>query len=51
MKIIAQHINPPIPSREFDWLAYCDGDEDGKTGFGTTEAEAIADLKSQIDEE
>lgn len=51
MKIITQNIFPPIPSREFDWMAYFDGRNDGPTGFGTTEAEAIADLKSQIDEE
>lgn len=51
MKIITQHIFPPIPDRSHDWAAYVDGEEEGFTGFGPTEADSIADLKSQIDED
>jgi len=44
-KIITDHIHPPIPIRGHDWVAYYDGEEEGFTGYGQTEAEAIADLK------
>ena len=49
--IRTQHVKPPIPIRTSDWLAYCDGYEDGLKGWGETEDEAIADLKQQLDEE
>jgi hypothetical protein len=43
-------IHPPIPMRQFDWVAYYDGQEpDGPTGWGRTEEEAIADLKEQAE--
>lgn len=43
-KMITSFIYPPIPVRQFDWCAYRDGcEEDGNYGWGTTEAEAIAD--------
>ena len=44
-KIITNYIFPPIPLRQFDWIAYYDGEEEGHVGFGRTEAEAIADLQ------
>lgn len=44
MKIITEHLIPPIPTTSFDWLAYFDGEEDGQQGFGDTEATAISDL-------
>lgn len=51
-KIITSYVCPPIPVRNFDWCAYEDGrEEEGNYGWGTTEAEAIADLKWQLDEE
>jgi hypothetical protein len=42
----------PIPSRGFDWSA-TDGDYDlgDPIGWGATEQEAIADLRSQLDDE
>jgi hypothetical protein len=43
-RIVTEHINPPIPTRSFDWIAYRDGQEEGHRGFGRTEAEAIAEL-------
>jgi len=53
-KIITSYVFPPIPDRRFDWSAWRDGDEpndDGQmtTGYGATEAEAIADLKEQLE--
>lgn len=50
MKIITEFIYPPIPVRNFDWVAYRDGDEEGPQGHGATEAEAIAELMEMLDE-
>lgn len=50
--IKTDHIRPPIPSRNFDWTAWYDGDDEhGPIGFGATEAEAIADLHAWTDDE
>lgn len=44
--IITRFIYPPIPTRDHDWCAFRDGDEErGNYGYGATEAEAVADLK------
>ena len=51
-KIVTSYVCPAIPVRNFDWCAYEDGrEEEGNYGWGKTEAEAIADLKWQLDEE
>lgn len=51
-KIITHYEYPPIPVRTMDWVAYFDGDEEGGSrGWGTTEAEAILDLKENYDEQ
>lgn len=50
MKIITDFVYPPIPIRNFDWVAYRDGDEEGPQGHGATEAEAIAELMELLDE-
>ena len=45
-KIVTQCICPPIPTKEYDWLAtlsFYDGDE-GPQGYGETEEAAILDL-------
>ena len=43
--IVTINIYPPIPCRQFDWLAYIDGQEERREyGYGPNEAEAIADL-------
>lgn len=49
-KIVTSFDNPPIPVRSCDWSACYDGfEEDGPTGRGATEAEAIADLTESYD--
>lgn len=52
MTIIKTHYDPkPIPLRQFDWSAVADEYEPGHPiGFGRTEAEALADLKEQLEE-
>jgi len=51
MKIITELEYPPIPTRAFDWCAMLDGYEPGDPiGYGSTEEEAIADLKRQLEE-
>ena len=50
-KIITNKINPPIPTRIYDWEAYREGlDEGDPIGRGETMDEAIEDLKIQEDE-
>lgn len=61
MKIETTFVYPPIPTRAFDWCATtsnydCDCDESGffsrdPVGYGRTEAEAIADLKAQLEDQ
>lgn len=44
-KITTHHIVPPIPTRNYDWCAFYDGEEEaGNYGYGPTEAEAIRDF-------
>jgi hypothetical protein len=54
MKIVTGYVYPPIPVRSFDWSAIdedtYDPDINTMTGWGATEAEAIADLLRQIEE-
>lgn len=51
-KIVTSYVHPPIPIRSNDWCAYYDGDEElGHYGWGRTEAEAVADLKENFDED
>jgi len=50
-KIKTSHDRPPIPDRSFDWSAVTDNyDLVRPIGHGATEAEAIADLKQQIED-
>jgi hypothetical protein len=51
MVILTSFDYPPIPDRRWDWSAWHDGREESNIGRGTTEAEAIADLKEQTDGE
>lgn len=44
-KVITHHEYPPIPSRNHDWCAYIDGEEEeGNYGWGRTEAQAVVDM-------
>lgn len=61
MNIRTTHVYPPIPIRSMDWSATTDDydadcDQDGffsthPIGWGATEAEAIEDLKQQLEDE
>lgn len=43
--IKTDHWAKPIPERQFDWMAWYDGDEEsGQFGFGRTEQAAVDDL-------
>ncbi len=50
--IVTSYWAKPIPMRQFDWSAWFEGTEDEgmPLGYGRTEAEAIADLKEQVEE-
>ena len=44
-----EYVRPPIPTNRFDWMAFIDGDEEeGPTGRGPTELEAVKDLCEQL---
>jgi hypothetical protein len=44
--IITNHIYPPIPQRQFDWVAYFDDNVEtpSQYGYGKTRLEALVDL-------
>jgi hypothetical protein len=46
--IVTEHVCPPVPTAQWDWLAYVEGEEDGATGRGATECEALRDLCEQL---
>jgi len=48
--IVTQFVCPPVPTRQWDWVAFVKGDEeaDGPTGRGPTETEALRDLCEQL---
>ena len=51
-KIVTSYLNPPIPTRQFDWCAHFDGEEEaGGYGYGATEAEAIQDFVDNCEED
>lgn len=52
MRIVTDYWPKPIPDRRFDWTAVDDETYDGPpgpVGVGSTEAEAIADLKEKLE--
>ena len=50
LKIVTSYVYPPIPIRAFDWAAVEDGYEPGRPiGYGKTEAEAVQDLRDQLE--
>lgn len=46
--IVTTYVRPPVPTNQWDWMAYIEGDEEGPTGRGPTEAEALRDLCEQL---
>lgn len=55
LKISTYFSNPPIPTRQYDWIAtwadYFDGAPDDPVGYSATELDAIADLIHQTEPE
>jgi hypothetical protein len=43
-RIVTEYIRPPIPTCSHDWMAHIEDDEDGPTGYGPSEAEALRNL-------
>ena len=43
-RIKTSFVNPPIPIRDFDWVAWIDGEEEGHRGHGKQEQDAIHEL-------
>lgn len=55
-KIVTHCIYPPIPMRQFDWVAFYEDDEPNgngwmASGYGPTSKEAIADLVTEYPRE
>lgn len=52
MRIVTNHVFPPILVRSMDWSAIDDDtyDYDQPVGWGSTEHEAIADLMEKLEE-
>lgn len=56
MRIVTEHVYPPIPCRQFDWSAVDADTYDGAPdahcpiGRGPTEQAAVADLMRQLEE-
>jgi len=48
-EIRAENICPPIPTRELDWQAWLDGNEEMGTGTGPTREAAIEDLVEHLE--
>lgn len=49
-RVLVEHVNPPIPVRSHDYRAWFDGQEEsGPTGEGATAADALDDLKDNLD--
>ena len=46
--VITRFEPPPIPVRGYDWHAFIDGDEEGSTGYGFTELEAVTELAEKL---
>lgn len=50
--IVTDYWRKPIPTNRFDWSAHDDNYEPGcPVGYGATEADAIADLMEQFDDD
>lgn len=48
MTVITARIDPPVPTRQYDWSAWVDGEEEQCTGYGPTEAEALRNLAERL---
>ena len=51
MKINISRVDPPIPVRDHDWCATCEGYEPGDAiGWGATPEAARDDLQEQLED-
>lgn len=52
-RIATKNICPPIPIRQFDWVAFVEGDEEDNAlhAHGATELEAVRNLAELLLEE
>lgn len=51
LRIVTDHVYPPIPDRRWDWSAVTDNYEPGEPiGHGRTEQAAIDDLLQQLED-
>jgi hypothetical protein len=49
MSVITECVYPPIPTRDYDWCAYLEGDEEnGPYGRGPTERDALINLAEML---
>jgi hypothetical protein len=48
MKLKTEYINPPIPDRSNDWVAWNEDDPEFGCGHGRSEEEAIEDFKNLL---
>lgn len=54
MLIRTEYVRPPVPTTQYDWVAYVEGEEDGagegqqSTAYGPTECEALRNLCEQL---
>lgn len=48
--IVTSYVRPPVPTNQWDWVAYLECDEECQQpcGRGPTEAEALRDLCEQL---
>ncbi len=49
--INTNYVHPPIPTRNTDWCAWIDGEEEQLCGYGRTKWEAVANLAELKDGE
>jgi hypothetical protein len=52
MKIVVESVFPPIPSQDFDYVAYVDGEEERRHyGYGRSRAEALKAFIEQYEDD
>lgn len=47
--IEAEQVNPPIPTNQYDWMAWAQGKEEGPIGHGANRHAAVRDLIDSLE--